>query len=214
MAMFDNSQQSAEIVDQLIDTRSHSEPAICFGSFRLFPTQRLLFEGHKPLRLGSRALDILIALVERPGKLVSKDELMARVWPNIFVEPANLTVHIAALRRILGDGRGANRFLINIPGRGYRFVAPIKAAKESIPSSPRSVVVEQMHNFPAHVTRLSDHEGTLAELTSQLSRDRFLAIAGPGGNGKTSVASAVAEELIANYKHGIWLIETFLREAS
>jgi DNA-binding winged helix-turn-helix (wHTH) protein len=202
--MFDNRQQSAEVVNQFIDTRSHSERAICFSSFRLFPAQRLLFEGHKPLRLGSRALDILIALIERPGELVSKEQLMARVWPNTFVEPANLTVHIAALRRILGDGRGSNRFLINIPGRGYRFVAPIN---ESMPSCPRSVAVEQMHNLPAH-------EDALAELTSRISRDRFLTIAGPGGNGKTSVASAVAEELIANYKHGIWLIETFLRKAS
>jgi DNA-binding winged helix-turn-helix (wHTH) protein len=212
MAMFENRQESAEIVVHQIDAGPDSERAICFGSFRLFPTQRLLLEGHKRLHLGSRALDILIALVERPGELVSKEELMARVWPNTFVEPANLTVHIAALRRVLGDGRGGNRFLINIPGRGYRFVTPIKVATESISSSPRSVAVEQLPNLPAHVTRRTGGEGAVAELS--LSRDGFLTIAGPGGNGKTSVASAVAEELIANYKHGIWLIETFLRKAS
>jgi DNA-binding winged helix-turn-helix (wHTH) protein len=214
MAMFDNGQRSAEILDQLINTRSHSERAICFGWFRLFPAQRLLFEGHKPLRLGSRALDILIALLERRGELVSKDELMALVWPNTFVEPANLTVHIAALRRILRDGRGGNRFLINIRGRGYRFVAPIKVAKESMPEPPRSVAVEQIQNFPVHITRLRDPKGASTELTSQLSRERFSTVGGLGRNGKTSVASAVAEELIENYKHGIWLIETFLRKAS
>jgi DNA-binding winged helix-turn-helix (wHTH) protein len=65
-------------------------------------------------------------LLEQPGKLVTKQELMARVWPNLFVEPANLTVHISALRRTLPDGRDGNRFIINIPGRGYRFVASIK----------------------------------------------------------------------------------------
>jgi Transcriptional regulatory protein, C terminal len=69
---------------------------------------------------------LLIALLERPGELVTKQELMAQVWPNLFVEPANLTVHISALRRTLRDGRDGNRFIINIPRRGYHFVAPIK----------------------------------------------------------------------------------------
>ena len=96
--------------------------AFSFGSFRLLPTQRLLLSGDEPVRLGSRALDILIVLVERAGELVSKDELMARVWPNTFVVPANLTVHVAALRRAL---RGEGRYFVNIPGRGYFFVAPV-----------------------------------------------------------------------------------------
>jgi DNA-binding winged helix-turn-helix (wHTH) protein len=98
---------------------------VSFGPFRLFPTQLLLLEGDKPVPLGSRALEILIVLLERPGELVSKQELMARVWPNVFVEPANLTVHISALRRMLRDGRDENRFIINIPGRGYCFVASV-----------------------------------------------------------------------------------------
>ena len=99
---------------------------VSFGPFRLLPAQFLLLEGDKPVPLGSRALEILIVLLERPGQLVSKQELMARVWPNLFVEPANLTVHISALRRALRDGRDGNRFIINIPGRGYCFVASIK----------------------------------------------------------------------------------------
>ena len=75
--------------------------------------------------LGSRALEILIALLERHGELVSKQDLMTRVWPNVFVEPANLTVHMSALRRALRDGRDGNRFIVNIPGRGYCFVAAV-----------------------------------------------------------------------------------------
>ena len=98
---------------------------VSFGPFRLFPSQFLLLEGDKPVPLGSRALEILIVLLERPGVPVSKQELMARVWPHVFVEPANLTVHISALRRVLRDGRDRNRFIINIPGRGYRFVASV-----------------------------------------------------------------------------------------
>jgi DNA-binding winged helix-turn-helix (wHTH) protein len=101
---------------------------IAFGSFRLLPAQFLLLEGAKPVRLGSRALEILVVLLERPGELVSKQELMGRVWPNIFVEPANLTVHISALRRTLRDGRDGNRFIINVPGRGYIFVAPVEVS--------------------------------------------------------------------------------------
>jgi DNA-binding winged helix-turn-helix (wHTH) protein len=98
---------------------------ISFGRFRLLPAQFLLLEGDKPVPIGSRALEILMVLLERAGGLISKQQLMARVWPNIFVEPANLTVHISALRRTLRDGQNGNRFIINIPGRGYCFVAPV-----------------------------------------------------------------------------------------
>jgi DNA-binding winged helix-turn-helix (wHTH) protein len=101
---------------------------VSFGPFRLLPTQFLLLEGDRPVRVGSRALEILVVLLERPGQLVSKQELMARVWPDVFVEPANLTVHLSALRRALRDGREGNRFIINIPGRGYSFVASVAVA--------------------------------------------------------------------------------------
>jgi DNA-binding winged helix-turn-helix (wHTH) protein len=99
---------------------------VSFGPFRLLPTQFLLLEAGKPVPLGSRAMQILIVLLERRGELVSRQELMARVWPNVFVEPANLTVHISALRRMLRDGRDGNRFIINISGRGYSFVGPVE----------------------------------------------------------------------------------------
>lgn len=95
---------------------------ILFGPYRLLPMQFLLLEGDTPVRLGSRALEILIALLEHRGELVSKQDLMSRVWPNVFVEAANLTVHISNLRRVLRDGRDGNRFIINVPGRGYCFV--------------------------------------------------------------------------------------------
>src|SRR5262249_42592160 len=106
---------------------------VSFGPFRLLPTQFLLLEGDKPVPLGSRALEILTVLLERPGELVSKQELMARVWPNVFVEPANLTVHMSALRRTLRDGRDGNRFIVNVPGRGYSFVASVAVAGRANP---------------------------------------------------------------------------------
>ena len=117
---------------------------ISFGSFRLFPAQFLLLESNKPVDLGSRALEILVALLERPGELVSKKELMDRVWPNVFVEPANLTVQISALRRTLRDGRDGNRFIINVPGRGYSFVASVEVSERMTERAtpPPRVVME------------------------------------------------------------------------
>jgi DNA-binding winged helix-turn-helix (wHTH) protein len=129
--------------------------AFNFGSFRLLPAQRLLLKNNEVIPLGSRAMDILIALVERSSELVSKEELMARVWPNTFVEPANLTVHISALRRTLGDGRDGNRFFINIPGRGYRFVAPVTVSGIAEPARSHAV-----HNLPANVTRRRHNRAT------------------------------------------------------
>jgi DNA-binding winged helix-turn-helix (wHTH) protein len=100
-------------------------PDLSFGPFRLLSTQFLLLEGDKPVPLGSRALEILIALLERRGELVSRQELVARVWPNVFVEPITLRVHISALRRALRDGRNGTRFIVNIHGRGYCFVSSV-----------------------------------------------------------------------------------------
>ena len=180
-----------------------------FGPFHLIPTQRLLLEAGKPLRLGSRALDILIALVERDGELLSKEELMARVWPKMFVEPSNLTVHVAALRRVLGDGRNGNRYLVNIPGRGYRFVAPVRVADDAIPSLPQlqPIGASGANHLPAQITRLVGRAEALRTLAAQLSEQRFITIVGPGGIGKSSVALAVAKAVAGNYEHGVWIVD-------
>jgi len=136
--------QTSDAEERFFATRT--EPAratpieISFGPFRLLPTQFLLLEDERPVSLGSRALEILTVLLERPGKLVSKQELMARVWPNLFVEPANLTVHMSALRRTLRDGRDGNRFIINVPGRGYSFVASVAVAGRAKPSGDENRV--------------------------------------------------------------------------
>ena len=111
---------------------------ISFGSFRLLPGQFLLLEGDSPVHLGSRALEILSVLLERAGELVGKQELMDRVWPDTFVEPANLTVHISALRRTLRDGRDGNRFIINVPGRGYSFVGLVEMSARRSETEPPS----------------------------------------------------------------------------
>ena len=113
------------LFEKLTEPAGATPTEVSFGSFRLLRTQFLLLEGDTPVPLGSRALEILTALLERHGELVSKQDLMARVWANVFVEPANLTVHMSALRRALRDGQDGNRFIVNIPGRGYCFVASV-----------------------------------------------------------------------------------------
>src|SRR6516164_11772753 len=100
-----------------------NEEIFAFGSFQLIPAQRMLSEDGKPVRLGSRALDILAALLERAGETISKEELIARAWPDTVVEEAALRVHVAALRKALGDGRAGQRYIANDVGRGYAFIA-------------------------------------------------------------------------------------------
>ena len=142
--------------------------AILFGPFCLLPTQRLLLEGDQPVRLGSRALDILIALIERHGELVTKKEIMAQVWPGITVIEANLAVHISALRRALRDGQAGNRYLINIPGQGYRFVAPISVTEELPPTSSWVPAIDQDFDLRAMLTRLIGSADEVRRLAAQL----------------------------------------------
>src|SRR3984885_15102076 len=105
------------------------ETAIAFGPYVLNPTQRVLWRVTRPVRLGSRAREILICLVERAGSVVSKNELIKRVWPETIVEEGTLRVHIASLRKILGEGRTQARYVENVTGHGYLFVAPVTPSR-------------------------------------------------------------------------------------
>src|SRR3954451_6485079 len=126
---------------------------ISFGPFRLLAAQGLLLEADTPVRLGSRALDILAALVERAGEVVGKEELTARAWPETFVEEANLKIQISALRRALGDGQDGNRYVITVVGRGYNFVAPVRIDEPSRTLPPSIAPSATVHNLPLAVTR-------------------------------------------------------------
>src|SRR3954470_22315471 len=100
-------------------------PALAFGPFVLDRSRKQLLENDRPLRLGGRAFDLLAALTERSGEVISRQELEARVWPRTIVEETSLRVHISALRKVLGDGVGGARYIANVPGRGYSFVVPV-----------------------------------------------------------------------------------------
>lgn len=190
-----------------------TERAYSFGPFRFLPSQQLLLEGTNPVRLGSRGLALLATLVERPGEVVSKAELMARVWPSTMVEASNLKVNMSALRRALGEGQSDRRYVATVTGHGYRFVAPVQISAPDIPPAP--VPTPGPHNLPASSSRTIGRAATVDALLKQLSQHRLITIVGAGGIGKTTVALAVAETLIADYDHGVWLVDLApLRDAS
>jgi predicted ATPase/DNA-binding winged helix-turn-helix (wHTH) protein len=180
---------------------------ISFGPYRLLAAQRLLLEGDRPVRLGSRAFDILAALVERAGEVVGKEQLIARAWPQTFVEEANLKIQMCALRRALGDGQGGNRYVLTVPGRGYNFVAPVRREETLRAASAPPAPSATPHNLPFAVTRMIGRDDAVAALVTRLSRERLVTVVGPGGIGKTTVALAVAERMMASYEHGVWLVD-------
>src|SRR2546423_12054381 len=181
--------------------------AVVFGPFRFRGAEPRLLEGDQPVRLGSRAFDILATLLQRPGEVIGKDELISLTWPKTFVEDANLKIQISALRRALGDGQGGRRYIATIPGRGYNFVAPVRFEKPSRASLPATIASATAHNLPLAATRMIGREEAVASLVSRLSRERLLTIVGAGGIGKTTLALAVAERMIADYEHGVWLVD-------
>jgi len=184
-----------------------SDRAISFGPFRLSPRQRLLLEAGKPIRVGSRALDLLIALVERPGELLSKDELISRAWPTTHVVEGNLKFQIAALRRALRDGQEGRRYLESSPGQGYRFVADVTVVSDSASSPQPSALRTNKHNLSPRLTPLVGRADLISRLSIRLRTQRLVTIVGPGGIGKTSVAIATAEQLIDDYRDGVWSVD-------
>jgi predicted ATPase/DNA-binding winged helix-turn-helix (wHTH) protein len=180
---------------------------VSFGPFQLLPGQQLLLEGEVPVPLGSRALAILTTLAERPGELVSKGELMARVWPDTFVDEAALRVHISALRRALGDGQAGRRFLANVPGRGYQLVAPVEISEPRTALSHAEIAGSRPHNLPVVRTRAVGRAGAVRALADLLPKQRFITIVGAGGIGKTTVALTLAESLLPAYEDGIRIVD-------
>src|SRR5215467_13204812 len=134
------------------------EESFIFGSFRLVPAQRVLLDDGKPLRLGSRALEILITLVEHAGETISREQLIAYAWPDSVVDDGALRVHVAALRKALGDGRAGRRYVANNPGRGYAFVAPV-TRKHRLPATAPPNGTDEAGNLPVLLTRVVGRDG-------------------------------------------------------
>ncbi|WP_339532725.1 ATP-binding protein [Pseudomonas mucidolens] len=182
---------------------SHHSPApddaVHFGPFIFYRQQRLVCEAGRPLSLGGRALDILAVLVEHAGQFVAKDVLIRRVWPCSVVEESNLRVHIAALRRALGDGREGRRYIVNLPQRGYCFVASVP--ERTTPSTQAS------HNLPARLSPLIGQDQLLRSLARGLAGQSLLTLTGGAGVGKSRLASSLAERLLPRYRDGAWWVD-------
>ncbi len=176
-----------------------------FGPFRLQPDQQLLLRDGQPVRVGSRALQILVELIARPGEVVSKEQLMARVWPNQFVEDGNLKVNVAALRKALGDGDGGRRYIINIPGRGYSFVGKLTSPEETRTEAFDGF--EEAIALSSHRTPVLGRSAAIEHITNEVQHHRFVTIVGPGGIGKTTVALAAADRLKSTMPDGIHFID-------
>src|SRR5947209_286419 len=137
-----------------------------FEDFELSPTSRVLTRKNVSVPLGARALDLLVALVEHHGQVVSKEELFALVWPNRVIEESNLRVHIAAVRKALGDGRSGTRFIASVPGRGYTFVAEVirRTGQDGIANVPDAVPSRDQESLPAALTRIFGRDQVVAEI--------------------------------------------------
>ena len=142
-----------------------SEQGVDFGRYRLLPAQRMLVGGGVPVPLGGRAFDILTALVERRQEVVSKDELMRRVWGGQVVEENTLAVHLSALRKALGDGRQGLRYIGTVPGRGYQFVVPVEAVPEATATAVEPAV---SGNLPRAGAPLVGRAAALAEVATAI----------------------------------------------
>ncbi len=186
---------------------SPNDHAICFGPFCLRPAAHLLLENERPVDIGARALDLLIVLVERAGELVTKEELFARVWPGVVVDEGSIRTQVGLLRKTLRDGRGGARYLMTVPGRGYRFVAPVSVAEAPKSVEPRAPLIESTAGLPVRLTRLIGRADAVNDITGRLNRHRFVTIVGPGGIGKTSVALAVAEQARTSYDDGVYFVD-------
>ncbi len=179
--------------------------AFSFGPFVLEPDRQVLKEGTKPVRIGVRSLEILTTLVERAGELVTKDELIARVWPDTFVDESNVKVNIAALRRALGDTQAAPRYVATTSGRGYRFIAPVKACVSDFAAASETTAPK--HNLPVQTRRVYGRGETIQTLTDRLALHRLVTVTGTGGVGKTTVALSVATEVLNRFGDGVWFID-------
>jgi predicted ATPase/DNA-binding winged helix-turn-helix (wHTH) protein len=176
---------------------------ITFGPFELHRSRRILHEGSNPVRLGSRAFEILVALIERPGEVVTKQELVARAWPGMFVESSNLRVHIAALRKVLRDDQAASRYIRSVSGRGYSFVAPVSQISRAGPTGSSDFPLP----LPPLLTKVIGRAEAIEAIAKQVKARRLVSIVGPGGIGKSTVALAAAEPLAALYANKLHFID-------
>jgi len=179
---------------------------LSFGPFSLFVGSRLLKRADETIPLGGRALDVLIALTERAGEVVGYSELISLAWPSVTVDEANLRVQIAALRKTLGEEKGA-RYISNVAGRGYCFVAPVSRSMTRPAVAEGVADGEQPRKLPPRLARMVGRDEAVRAVSEQLATGRFVSIVGPGGIGKTTVAISVAHALLNGFRGAVSFVD-------
>ncbi|HEY4260768.1 MAG TPA: winged helix-turn-helix domain-containing protein, partial [Schlesneria sp.] len=201
------------------DSSAHTN--LKFAHFEVDPAARQLIVDGRSAKLGGRAFDVLMALVEHRERVVSKNELLDLVWPSLVVEENNLHVHIAALRKLLGPA-----VIATIAGRGYRFLmTPMNTAMPStrtfgmragrvrptararanaVADSSR---IRPQHNLPQQLTSFVGRNRESAELKGLMANTRLLTLIGAGGLGKTRLALQLAAELMDDFSGGVWFVD-------
>jgi DNA-binding winged helix-turn-helix (wHTH) protein len=186
---------------------AQSKETVSFGPYILVPSERLLTKDGVRVELSARAYDILVTLLSRPNEVVSKNDLIAQVWPGLHVEEGSLRFHVAGLRKALGDGKDGARYISTSSGRGYSFVA--STSRSSIPAQRPVEPSTGFHhyNLPGRLGVMIDREEDLEKLSLRLNADRFVTIVGSGGVGKTTVAVAIAHQLHATFNGAVLFVD-------
>ena len=182
-----------------------AETVISFGAFEVFPDRRLLLNSGHPVQLGSRALDILLILAAHPGEVVSKKDLIAHAWPETFVEESSLRVHVGRLRKALGDNQSTARFLTNVPGRGYCFVAPVTVKAK--PRAAQQQTTSRTALGPLRLTPVFGRDDFVRATSRQLGQRRLVTLVGPGGIGKTTAAVAIGNAATTTFRDGVRFVD-------
>ena len=167
-----------------------------FGSVEVRPAERRVLVEGTPAMLGARAFDLLVVLIESRDRVMSKDELLALVWPGVVVEENNLQVQVSTLRKLLGADA-----VSTLPGRGYRFTL--------VPESeaPAAAAPVRRHNLPGELNSFVGREAEIAEVARLLRESRLVTLTGVGGTGKTRLSLHVAASALADFPDGAWLVE-------
>ena len=181
-------------------------PAYRFDRYEVRPAERLLLADGAPVKLGGRALDMLVALLERHERVVGKRELMDIVWPNLVVEENNLQVQVMTLRKALGPAA-----IATVPGRGYRLTLPVEMigsapADPEVPPAASTSAVPRRTNVPANLPPMYGRADDLAAMRTLVRENALVSIVGAGGIGKTRVAQALASELAGEFADGAWMV--------
>jgi predicted ATPase/DNA-binding winged helix-turn-helix (wHTH) protein len=187
-----------------------------FADFELDTVAYELRRKGRRLRLPRQPMDLLLLLVERPGELVSREEIATRLWaPGVCVDlDAGIHTAVLRIRQVLGESRESPRFLETVSGKGYRFIAPVKRLSfdqrqpsYEVPASADSLQNVRRHNLPAELTSFVGRRKELTGLRRLLTGSRLLSLTGDGGVGKTRLAVRLVSELVREASEGVWLID-------